>query len=219
VLWEPLLVRSDPASSAYCNTNYLDTQHHQSASYHLVTTAIMQPVSLFAEIERPTTPPQKQNNVSSRLRLQLQTMFTHQHSSRSKSATRSPNSTSSSVQSSPTPSYRSYSPRSYPASPASDISALFTPLSASSHSSSQASMARLRRQPSAIDLVLEAERYAVGAENIGLGFMEPRPRAPSAASTSSTSECSILEFMNEHQTPRRGEAVVLDGIFEVMESS
>lgn len=78
-------------------------------------------------------------------------------------------------------------------------------------------MARIRRQPSAIDLVLEAERSAVGAENIGLGLLEPRPRAPSSASTAS--ECSIMEFMNEHQTPRIGEAVVLDGIFEVMERS
>jgi hypothetical protein len=216
--WESLLVRSGPAAPTCCNTKYLDTQHHQPALYYLITTAIMQPVSLFEAIERPTTPPQKQSNVSSRIRLQLQTMFTHQHSSRSKNTTRSPTSTSSSVQSSPTPSYRSYSPRSYPASPTSDISALFIPLSASSQNPSYKSMGRLRRQPSAIDLALEAERFAVGAENIGLGFMEPRPRAPSSAAYS-TSECSILEFMNEHQTPRRGEAVVLDGIFEVMESS
>jgi hypothetical protein len=62
-------------------------------------------------------------------------------------------------------------------------------------------------------MALEAERDAAGAENIGLGLFEPRPRAISAAS-SAGSQCSILEFMSETQpTP-----AVLDGIFEVMES-
>lgn len=69
----------------------------------------------------------------------------------------------------------------------------------------------IRRQPSAIDLALEEEQFADEAEVIGLGLLEPRPRANTASSPSST--CSMMEFMNETmQTP-----VVLDGIFEVME--
>lgn len=202
----------------YCITTSSSTSIiHIATLCHSITMAVMQPVSLFEEIERPTTPPHKQSNVSSRIRLQLQTMFHHQHSSRSKDSARSSTSTpSSSVHSSPTPSYRSYSPRSFPTSPASDLSALFTPLS-TSRSPSYTRLARLRRQPSAIDLVLEAERSAVGPETLGLALLEPRPRAPSSGSTSS--ECSIMEFMNEHQTPRAGEAVVLDGILEVLERS
>jgi len=70
----------------------------------------------------------------------------------------------------------------------------------------------LRRQPSAIDLALEEEKYADQVEMIGLGLLEPRPRA-NTSSTISSPQCSMMEFMTETmQTP-----VVLDGIFEVME--
>jgi len=73
---------------------------------------------------------------------------------------------------------------------------------------------QIRRQPSAIDLALEEEQMADHAESIGLGLLEPRPRANTASSMSSQgSQCSMMEFMNETmQTP-----VILDGIFEVME--
>ncbi|KIW18886.1 hypothetical protein PV08_03175 [Exophiala spinifera] len=70
----------------------------------------------------------------------------------------------------------------------------------------------IRRQPSAIDMALEEEKYADPVELIGLGLLEPRPRANTTSSVSS-SQCSMMEFMSESvQTP-----VVLDGIFEVME--
>ncbi|KEF56946.1 uncharacterized protein A1O9_07136 [Exophiala aquamarina CBS 119918] len=73
---------------------------------------------------------------------------------------------------------------------------------------------QIRRQPSAIDLALEEEQMADHAESIGLGLLEPRPRANTTSSMSSQgSQCSMMEFMSETmQTP-----VILDGIFEVME--
>lgn len=70
----------------------------------------------------------------------------------------------------------------------------------------------LRRMPSAIDMALEQEKHADGVEIIGLGLLEPRPRA-NTSSTISSPQCSMMEFMSESmQTP-----AVLDGIFEVME--
>lgn len=174
-------------------------------------------VSLFETIERPSTPPHNnRQNVSSRIRLQLQTMFNHS-SSRSRSSLTRSSTPSSSSQSSPSPSYRSYNR--HATSPSSDLSTLFSPRSASTLSSlSSFTSTHVRRQPSAIDLALEAERCAVGPENIGLGLLEPRPRGSTVSSITSgstSSECSILEFMNETQNV----PVVLDGIFEVMESA
>lgn len=58
----------------------------------------------------------------------------------------------------------------------------------------------------------------MGVENIGLGLLEPRPRATSSARSISGSEgmCSLMEVLGES---RRGtpEVVALDGIFEVLE--
>ena len=168
--------------------------------------AVPQMVNLFEALERPRTPPQDRGRLPSRIRLQLQTMFNHTRSRQS-----SPRSTpSSSNQSSPSPSYRSYNRRTHTLS--SDPSSLYCPQSVSSSSSPTRSHAR--RQQSAIDVALEAERRAVGAENIGLDLLEPRPRALSSGSQAS-SQCSIMEFMNESQpTP-----AVLDGIIEVMEGA
>ncbi|OAL39005.1 hypothetical protein AYO20_01756 [Fonsecaea nubica] len=112
----------------------------------------------------------------------------------------------SSIRSSPSSSFSSFGGRRH--LPTNDLdSAILSPISPlSSH--------HIRRQPSAIDLALEAELYADEVEIIGLGLLEPRPRANTATSTTSSStQCSMMEFMNETmQTP-----VVLDGIFEVME--
>lgn len=69
----------------------------------------------------------------------------------------------------------------------------------------------VRRQPSAIDLALEEEQSADHVELVGLGLLEPRPRANTGSSSSS--QCSMMEFIAESmQSP-----TVLDGIFEVME--
>jgi hypothetical protein len=170
--------------------------------------AVPQLVNLFEAIERPVTPPQDRGRLPSRIRLQLQTMFHHPRPRISNTASSTP---ISSAQSSPTPSYRRYKPRAQ--SPTSDLMSLFTPSSATSSPSSY-TRTHIRRQPSAIDLALEAERYAVGPENIGLGLFEPRPRAPSSSS-SAGSQCSIMEFMNESNSA----PVVLDGIAEVMEGA
>ncbi|EXJ66310.1 uncharacterized protein A1O5_10462 [Cladophialophora psammophila CBS 110553] len=112
---------------------------------------------------------------------------------------------SSSVRSSPSTYFGSFAGRQR-APTNDDGSATLSPVSPlSTHN--------IRRQPSAIDLALEAERYADEVEIIGLGLLEPRPRANTTASTTSSTQCSMMEFMNETmQTP-----VVLDGIFEVME--
>lgn len=168
--------------------------------------AVPQLVNLFEEVERPTTPPQDRGRFPSRIRLQLQTMFNH---SRHRQSTTRSSTPSSSVQSSPSSSYRF---RRHPQTPSTDLTSLFTPPSATS-SPSSITRRHIRRQPSAIDIVLEAERHAEGPENIGLGLFEPRPRATSAGSWT-PALCSIMEFMNETQpTP-----AVLDGIIEVMES-
>ncbi|KIW31116.1 hypothetical protein, variant [Cladophialophora immunda] len=148
---------------------------------------------------------------SSKVRLHLQTIFSHNplHRSSAKSPSSgnmtSSSSTSSSVRSSPSSSYSSFGGRRRV--PTNDLdSAILSPISA-------LSSPNIRRQPSAIDLALEAERYADEAEIIGLGLLEPRPRANTGASTASSAQCSMMEFMSETmQTP-----VVLDGIFEVME--
>ena len=169
--------------------------------------AVPQLPNLFEALERPNTPPQDRGRIPSRIRLQLQTMFSHSRPGPMSTRSSTP---SSSVQSSPSPSYRY---RRHPQTPSTDLTSLFTPVSAASYSSS-CTRGHIRRKPSAIDIALEAERHAIGPENIGLGLLEPRPRAASAESSTS-SPCSIMEFMNESQPA----PVVLDGIFEVMESS
>lgn len=76
----------------------------------------------------------------------------------------------------------------------------------------------VRRQPSAIDLaLLQEERYADEFETIGLGLLEPRPRANTGSSTASSQQsqqsCSMLDFLGETAPT----SVVLDSIFDVME--
>ena len=168
--------------------------------------AVPRLINLFEALERPSTPPQERGRMPSRIRLQLETIFSHSRSRQASPRTSTP---SSSIQSSPSPSYRSYRQRTRPYS---DLTCLFTPIFTASSPSSFAA-ANARRQPSSIDMALEAERYATEAENIGLGLLEPRPRATS--SSSAGSRCSIMEFMNESQPA----PLVLDGIFEVMESA
>jgi hypothetical protein len=168
--------------------------------------AVPQLVHIFEALERPSTPPQNRLRSPSKIRLQLQTMFS-QSRTKAPSASSTP---SSSARSSPSPSHRSYSR--HVQTPASDLTSLFGPLSAAS-SPSSTTRRHVRRQPSAIDVVLEQERCAEGPENIGLGLLEPRPRAPTPVSAAA-GQCSLLEFMTESQPV----PAVLDGIFEVMES-
>jgi hypothetical protein len=81
----------------------------------------------------------------------------------------------------------------------------------------------LRRRPSSRDLALDAERSA--AELLGLGLLEPRPRAVSATSLagslSGESECSFVDWREAEAVSAVGmgvgREVVLDGIFEVLE--
>lgn len=169
-------------------------------------------------------------HMSSRtMKLSLHTMFHHDRSqSRSRSSrsgdSRSPsNARSPATTISPSPAYpflsRPYTPTGSP-----NNSALLSPSSSTntSPSSSLSSRPYIRRQPSAVDLALEEERSAVGAENIGLGLLEPRPRAASGgsiirpATTHGEGMCSLMEVLGES---RRGtpEVVALDGIFEVLE--
>ena len=190
--------------------------------------AVAQLVSLFETLHgeasiKPSSRTLRSHNQhqfsSSKVRLQLQTIFSHNplHRSSSKLSSSptnmtSPTSTTSSLRSSPSSSLSGFGSRSPSRvrAPTNDLdSAILSPLSYSLPQS------YIRRQPSAIDLALQDERlYADEAETMGLNLLEPRPRANTASSTSSV-PCSIMEFMNESVvTPP-----VLDSIFDVMESA
>ena len=176
--------------------------------------AVAQLVSLFEAFDsephiKPITNSFRNQTSSSRVRLSLQTIFSHNPLHRSpKSSSNMSSTPSSSIRSSPSKSYSSFGSRTW--IPTQDLNNALS--STSSASSTSSPRKYVRRQPSAIDLALEAEKYADEAETIGLGFLEPRPRANTASTVSST-QCSLMEFMNETtQTPP-----VLDGIFEVME--
>ncbi|KAI1609449.1 hypothetical protein EDD37DRAFT_158278 [Exophiala viscosa] len=143
-----------------------------------------------------------QSSTSSRVRLSLQTIFSHNllHRSPKRSAGKM-SSSSSSVKSSPSSSFSSFGQGARMA--ALDLNTTFGPSSATSSPHSY-----LRRQPSAIDVALEEERYADPVEMIGLGLLEPRPLAQSMPP-------SPMELVHDHmQSP-----VILDGIFEIMERS
>jgi hypothetical protein len=167
-------------------------------------------------------------NMSSRkMKLSLHTMFNHDRSrsqsqSRSRSARRSSRAAStvrSPSDGSPSPAYpflsRPYTPTASP-----NCASLLSPASSTNTSpaSSLSSRPYIRRHPSAVDLALEAERSSVGAENIGLGLLEPRPLAAGSIRQIPGSEgmCSLMEVLGESRrsTP---EVVALDGIFEVLE--
>ncbi|KPI42460.1 uncharacterized protein AB675_9526 [Cyphellophora attinorum] len=178
------------------------------------------------------------------MKLSLSTIFntsphTEERSSRSR-IRRSNNTPSSSV--SPVPISVAYSStQPYPflarphtpiTSPGGDsLSTTSSPMSSSSSPSPARSRLRhIRRQPSTADLALHAERTGLlsGAENLGLGLLEPRPRAVSSGSSGSLSTmssdgsgsprefCSWEEFFL-HENEGFGREVVLDGIFEVLE--
>ncbi|KIX07285.1 uncharacterized protein Z518_01938 [Rhinocladiella mackenziei CBS 650.93] len=176
--------------------------------------AVAQLVSLFEALDKeaPIKPiPSSFRNQpsSSRVRLSLQTMFSHSPLRRSpKSSSNMSSTPSSSIRSSPSSTFSSFGSR--VRIPPPDLNNTLSPTATTTSVSSPRTY--IRRQPSAIDLALEEEKYADEAEIIGLGLLEPRPGATISPSTSSA-QCSMMEFMNETmQTP-----VVLDGIFEVME--
>ncbi|KAK5240662.1 hypothetical protein LTR40_013676, partial [Exophiala xenobiotica] len=126
--------------------------------------------------------------------------------SRKSSGTMSCSTAASSVKSSPSSSFSSFGDR-VRMQALEHLNTAVSPILSTSRPSNF-----IRRQPSAIDMALEEEMYADPVELIGLGLLEPRPRANTGASTPS-SQCSMMEFMSESmQGP-----VVLDGIFEVME--
>ncbi|KIV97053.1 hypothetical protein PV10_00854 [Exophiala mesophila] len=139
---------------------------------------------------------------ASGVRLSLQTIFSHNPLQRSSKQRKLMATTPSSFNSSPASSFSSFTGKSREADGASQ----------STYTSTYTKPRNLvRRQPSAIDLALEEEQSADHVELIGLGLLEPRPRANTGSSTSS--QCSMMEFIAESmQSP-----TVLDGIFEVME--
>ncbi|KIV81416.1 hypothetical protein, variant [Exophiala sideris] len=144
------------------------------------------------------------SSTSSRVRLSLQTIFSHSLLHRSpKSSTAGKMSCSSSTKSSPSTSFSSFGQGARMT--ALDLNTTFGPSSATSSPHTY-----LRRQPSAIDVALEEEKYASPVEMIGLGLFEPRPLA-----NAQSMPPSPMEFVHDHmQSP-----VILDGIFEVMEKA
>jgi hypothetical protein len=174
--------------------------------------AVAQLVSLFEGLDhgasiKPMSSSFRTQSSSSRVRLSLQTIFSHNPLHRSPKPSKNMSATPSSfLSSSPSSSFSSFRSKS---GAGHDIENTLSPMTASPRGA-------IRRQPSAIDLALEEEQTADHAESIGLGLLEPRPRANTTSSMSSQgsgSQCSMMEFMTETmQTP-----VILDGIFEVME--
>ena len=166
-------------------------------------------INLFESID-PQTPSMQESpsehTSTSRLRLSLRTMFhSSLHRNQSPPSTASTSAPTSSS-SSPSSSYRSYSRPFY--GPTTDLNALLTPTSSPPSTISSARGRRLRRQPSTIDLALEAERCAIGIENLGLGLLEPRPAAYTPVHAT-----SLGPGFGHDRAP----SVVLDNIFEVME--
>ncbi|KAF4873136.1 hypothetical protein CGCSCA1_v007683 [Colletotrichum siamense] len=85
----------------------------------------------------------------------------------------------------------------------------------------------LRRHSSRLDMMLDAERNASGAEEIGLGMLEPRPRASSSVGTRSISlgnsvaTTPILSMDSfSFDKPIRADTTppVMEGIFDVLEN-
>jgi len=150
----------------------------------------------------------RSHSSSSRVRRSLQTIFSHNPLRRPSKASRAMSSTAtSSIRSSPSFSFSNFASRACMPMVSLDHTTSPTLSSSGSHSTRY-----IRRQPSAIDLALEEERYADPAELLGLGLLEPRPRA-NTFSTGPSTQCSMMEFISETtQAP-----VVLDSIFEVME--
>ena len=171
--------------------------------------AVAQLVFLFEALDQGASakPPSnsfRSQSSSSRVRLSLQTIFSHNPLHRSpknpKTMTSPP---SSSFSSSPSSSFSGFTRKIRPID--GDAHSPYSPIDSSTRN-------LVRRQPSAIDLALEEEQTADHAELVGLGLLEPRPRANTGTSSIS-SQCSLMEFISESmQSP-----VVFDGIFEVME--
>ena len=198
-------------------------QHLNFFIYFPRTMAVAQLVSLFETLHQETSIKSTSRTLrshnqmsSSKVRLHLQTIFSHNPLHRSSktpsmSNMTSPTSSSPSIRSSPSSTFGSFG-RSR--APPNDLdSAILSPV-VSPLSSHPPQPYHIRRQPSAIDLALQEEiLYADDVEAIGLGLLEPRPRANTASSTTSSVHCSIMEFMSESVvTPP-----VLDSIFDVME--
>lgn len=171
---------------------------------------------------------------SRKMKLSLHTMFTphgrSQPSPRSRARASDTPSTRSPVPA-PTPMYQYLTRPQTPVNrPTAAIAGGFLSPSNSSTTSSPSSSATrsprstcnqiyIRRHPSAIDVALAAERRSSSStEYIGLGLLEPRPRAVSGAS--SVGGVSLMEVMESGAIalPPQGQGeVVLDGIFEVLE--
>ena len=94
---------------------------------------------------------------------------------------------------------------------ASSSSSFSTP-SPSRRKSSRGSNHRvIRRYPSTLDMTLEAERSAMGAEGIGLSLLEPRPTKPASVRGS-----PVTPGWERSVTPQQAPPVMLEGIFEVL---
>ncbi|KAJ9661938.1 hypothetical protein H2198_001690 [Neophaeococcomyces mojaviensis] len=84
----------------------------------------------------------------------------------------------------------------------------------SSPSPTTSSSGRMRRYASTIDMALEAERSAIGAEGLGLAMLEPRPTTPCTPCAYSPAT-PVFDQRTRGETPP---PIVLDGIFEVLEN-
>jgi hypothetical protein len=191
-------------------------------------------VSLYESLHSETTakhPPNSSTRShtpssisSSKVRLQVQTIFGghnlfHRSSQRSSSNMSTSSTSTSSVRSmSPSNSFLSHTTRgrSRVRHPSNTLdSAILSDITPLTSYPTSPSTSYIRRQPSAIDMALQEEQYADEAEIIGLGLLEPRPRANTGASMASStpSQCSMLDFLGE----TAASPVVLDSIFDVLE--
>jgi len=152
----------------------------------------------------------RSHSSSSRVRLSLQTIFSHNPLHRpSKGASAMSSTAASSLRSSPSSTFSNFGGRA--CMPRVGLDHTISPTLTSSSASGSTNY--IRRQPSAIDLALEEERSADPVELLGLGLLEPRPRANTFSAGASSLQCSMMEFISETtQAP-----VMLEGIFEVME--
>ncbi|ORY56635.1 uncharacterized protein BCR38DRAFT_450791, partial [Pseudomassariella vexata] len=80
---------------------------------------------------------------------------------------------------------------------------------------------RIRRHRSKLDLALEAERSASGAEEIALGMLEPRPLTPACRASSSARDSPVTSMLDMgilSDMPPPAPSMLMEGIFEVLDN-
>ncbi|TDZ48284.1 hypothetical protein CTRI78_v008318 [Colletotrichum trifolii] len=120
---------------------------------------------------------------------------------------------------------------SYSMSPSPSFSAQLTPplpnmaAGSSPRPLSQTNWSRpLRRHSSRLDMVLDAERNATGAEEIGLGMLEPRPTrsvsvgASGGSTPAGNTPVTPLDVFDRSFKADAPPVLVMEGIFDVLEN-